>query len=80
MATLTIKNLPNSLHKHLKQSGARHRRSANSEVITYLEKALTGDRVAPQVILRRARALRDATPRLFVTEEDLREAKNEGRL
>ncbi|MHB8652809.1 MAG: FitA-like ribbon-helix-helix domain-containing protein [Terriglobia bacterium] len=79
MGTLTIKNIPEKLRKRLKESAAQHRRSINSEAITCLEKALVGGRVDPREFLERARALRERTPNIFLTEEDLRTAKNEGR-
>ena len=37
MATLTIKNVPEKLHKRLKESAAQHRRSINSEAILALK-------------------------------------------
>jgi antitoxin FitA len=80
MATLTIKNVPVKLHRRLKQSAAEHRRSLNSEVISCLERVLISRRIDPEEFLTRARVLRDRTPRLHVTEEDLRRAKDEGRL
>ena len=81
MATLTIRNIPEGLYARLKQSAKRHRRSVNNEVIVYLKQALTKRRrVARQGFLERARALRESTPRLFVTAEELREAKKWGRL
>jgi antitoxin FitA len=80
MATLTIKNVPKKLHQRLKQSAAEHRRSLNSEVIARLESVLISRRIDPQEFLARARALRERTPGLRVTEEDLRQAKSEGRL
>ena len=80
MATLTIKNVPEKLHRRLKQSAAEHRRSMNSEAIACLERVLISRRIDPQEFLARARAIRERTPGLHVTEEGLRQAKNEGRL
>ena len=80
MATLTIKNVPEKLHQRLKESAAQHRRSINSEAISCLEKVLVSTRVDPQVFLAEVRALRKRMPRMYVTEEFLRAAKNEGRL
>jgi plasmid stability protein len=79
MATLTIKNIPEKLRQRLKESAAQHRRSMNGEAISCLEKALVGNRVDAEDFLARARALRARTPRVFVTERDLRVAKNQGR-
>jgi plasmid stability protein len=79
MATLTIKNIPEKLRKRLKKSAAQHRRSINGEAIICLEKVLVGNRVDPQDFLAQVRSLRARMPRVFVTERDLRVAKNQGR-
>jgi antitoxin FitA len=79
MATLTIKNIPEKLRRRLKESAARHRRSVNREAITCLEKVLMPDRVDAREFLEKARALRERSPRIFLTEKFLREAKSEGR-
>jgi antitoxin FitA len=79
MATLTIKNIPEKLRKRLKKSAAQHRRSINGEAIICLEKVLVGNRVDPEDFLAQVRSLRARMPRVFVTERDLRVAKNQGR-
>jgi plasmid stability protein len=79
MATLTIKNIPEKLRERLKESAAQHRRSINGEAISCLEKALVGSRVEPEEFLAQVRSLRARMPRVFVTERDLRAAKNRGR-
>jgi plasmid stability protein len=79
MATLTIKNIPEKLRQRLKESAAQHRRSVNGEAISCLEKALVSDRVDPEDFLLQVRSLRARMPRVFVTERDLRVAKNQGR-
>ena len=79
MATLTIKNIPERLRQRLKESAARHRRSINVEAISCLEKALVGDRVDPEELLARVRALRARMPKVFLTQRGLRAARNQGR-
>lgn len=79
MARLTIKNVPEKLYKRLKESATVHRRSLNSEVISCLEKALAPHCVDPQEFLAGVRAMRKRMPRLYLTEEFLCAAKNEGR-
>jgi plasmid stability protein len=79
MARLTIRNVPEKLHKRLKESAAQHRRSVNSEVICCLEKVLVAHRVDPQEFLAEVDALRKRMPRMDLTEKFLRAAKNEGR-
>jgi plasmid stability protein len=80
MATLTIKNIPEELYDRLKGSAVQHRRSLNSEVIVCLEKALGSRLIDPEAFLAEVRAHRKTISRVFVTDEDLRAAKNEGRL
>jgi plasmid stability protein len=79
MATLTIKNVPEKLHKRLKESAAQHRRSINSEAISCLEKVLGAHRVDPREFLAEVDAMRKRMPYVNLTEEFLRAAKNEGR-
>jgi plasmid stability protein len=79
MATLTIKNIPEKLRERLKESAAQHRRSINGEAISCLERALIGNRLEPEEFLAQVRSLRARMPRVFVTERDLRLAKNQGR-
>jgi plasmid stability protein len=80
MATLTIKNIPEKLRQRLKESAAQHRRSINGEAISCLEKALVGNRLDPEDFLAQACSLRARMPQVFVTERELRVAKNQGRL
>jgi plasmid stability protein len=80
MATLMIKNIPDELYERLKHSAARHRRSVNSEVIVCLEKVLASSLVDPATFLASIRTLRQTISMVFVTKEDLRAAKDEGRL
>jgi antitoxin FitA len=80
MATLTIKNIPAAVYEQLKQRAARHRRSVNREVIVCLEKVLGSRSVDPAAFLTSLRARREHISTVFVTEEDLRAAKDEGRL
>ena len=79
MATLTIKNVPEKLRERLRESAAQHRRSINGEAISCLERALIGNRLDPEDFLAQVRSLRARMPRVFVTERDLRAAKNQGR-
>jgi plasmid stability protein len=80
MATLTIKNIPDEVYEQLKQRAARHRRSVNSEIIVCLETVLGSRVVDPATALTSVRALRETLSSVFVTEEELRAAKEEGRL
>jgi plasmid stability protein len=79
MATLTIKNVPEELHKRLKENAVRNRRSINSEAITCLEAVLQGKRMDPREFLAHVDARRKRTPGMYITEEFLRAAKDAGR-
>ncbi len=80
MPTLTIKKLPARLHARLKKQAAEHRRSVNSEAIECLERALIDPSLNPEEFLAQVRAIRERNRRIFVTDKDLRKAKNWGRL
>ena len=79
MATMTLKNVPDDLYARLKERAERHRRILNSEAIHCLESALGSERVDPRSLLARARALRERSADLFVTERELRDARDAGR-
>ncbi len=80
MATLTIKNLPDQLYAQLKARAAEHRRSINSEAILAVERALTeasaGDPANLLATLRRSRARLKG---VYLTDKDLRAARESGR-
>ena len=80
MATMTIKNLPEELYDALKGQAERHRRSINSEAIVCLERALRSSRIAPELLVTQARELRARTADLYVTDDQLRSARDEGRV
>jgi plasmid stability protein len=80
MATLTIKNIPDELYEQLKQSATRHRRSVNNEVIVCLENVLRSRSVDSATFRSSISALRKNISTVFVTDDDLRAAKDEGRL
>ena len=80
MATLTIKNLPDKLYAQLKARAAEHRRSLNSEAILAVEQALTEARLPdPVKILADLRRGRARLKGLYLTDTDLRAARERGR-
>lgn len=79
MPTITIKNIPPELYAKLKESAEKNRRSINSEVIMCIEKAVTSQQMDTDMILERARILREKTSAYRLTEEEITQAKNEGR-
>lgn len=80
MATLTIKNLPDNIYAALRQTAERHRRSINSEAIVRLERSLLPVKLGVEEELARIRELRSTLGDIYLTDEDLEIAKNEGRL
>jgi plasmid stability protein len=77
--TLTIKGIPDSLYRQLKERAAEHRRSLNSEVIVCLEQAIAVSVPDSSATLAKADVLRAKlrVPRL--TEARLRATKAAGR-
>lgn len=67
--TITLKNVPPELHRSLKESAKRHKRSLNQEAIHFLETALLPDQgYAPGP--RQAPSLR-SVGKILVSSEDL---------
>ncbi len=79
MTTFTIKNIPTDLYGLLKQSAEANRRSINSEIIVCIEKAVSSRRVEIETILVKARELRGITQNYLLTEDEITQAKIEGR-
>jgi len=79
MPTLTIKRIPADLYEKIKKSAHEHRRSVNSEVIFYLERALRGRRIDPEVLLARVEALQSQVSLSPLTDEMLHQVKQAGR-
>jgi len=79
MPTLTLKKVPEGLYRRLKERAATHRRSLNGEAIVCLEEVLEHKPFEPQSWLREVQTLRRRTAPLFVTDEDLRKAREHGR-
>ncbi len=79
MADLTIKNLPDEVHQRLKEVAARNWRSLNSEITHRLEGSLGVGPLDPERLLARARAVRERQSLPYLTDEDLRVARESGR-
>ena len=79
MATITIRNVPEDLHERLKVRAAQNRRSLNAEVLHALEQTVQVVREDPATYLDRIRSLRKKTSKLRLTDELLREARDQGR-
>ena len=80
VATLTIKNLPDPLYAQLKARAAENRRSLNSEAILVVEHALTDMRADdPTKLLTALRRSRARLTGVYVTDKELRSARDSGR-
>jgi len=78
-ATITIKNMPDDLHRDLKASAARHQRSLNREIITILEEKMHPRIHMPEEVLADIHALRERFKDFRMTDEEIDQAKKEGR-
>ncbi len=59
MPTITLKNVPEELHRRLKERAARHHRSLNREAIHCLEEAVTDEQPPADDLLARIRQIRE---------------------
>ena len=76
--TITIKNIPQTMHQALKERAKAHGRSLNKEVIATLEGALHATPIDAEAISRRARVVRE-TMGIYMTEQELKAFKEAGR-
>lgn len=67
--TITLKNVPPELHRSLKESAKRHKRSLNQEAIHVLETSLFGDQ-GGRSSLRQPPPVR-SVGRILVAQKDL---------
>ncbi|MBM4439499.1 MAG: Arc family DNA-binding protein [Candidatus Rokubacteria bacterium] len=79
MATLTIKNVPDSVVRRLKARAERHRRSLNSEVIDILASAGQATPIDVGGMLARARATRLIAEDAKLSPKQLKAWINSGR-
>ena len=80
MATITIKDIPDELYEKLKETAKLHRRSINSEVIMCIESAITSRRLTPDKTIALAREIRKMTAGVPISDEDLSNAIDTGRI
>ena len=66
MATVTVRNLPDEVHRALRVRAATHGRSTEAEIRCILESA-----VRPSQRLRLGTALAELSQRVGLTDEDL---------
>jgi len=78
MVTITLKDVPASVHKALKARAKARGRSLNKEIIATLEETMHGSRIDPGALSNHARAVRESMS-VYLTERDLGKLKNAGR-
>ncbi len=79
MASITVRNIPDLVYERLRERAATHRRSLNNEIVACLEQSLTRRPVDPATFAARLRPLHEKTAALPLTDDLLRQAKEEGR-
>jgi len=78
MATITVKDLPEKLHRQLKARALQQHRSLNSQIIEILEAATSPRTLDPEALLARATKLRERVGGRL-TDSDLSAFLNVGR-
>lgn len=75
---ITIKGIPDEVYAKLKRQAELHHRSVNSEVIWYLKQTVQSSRIDPELIIARARKLKEKA-KGSLTMQQIQEAIDEGR-
>ncbi|NBC18140.1 MAG: Arc family DNA-binding protein [Bacteroidetes bacterium] len=76
--TLTVRNVPPSLHARLKRRAKEHRRSLNSEVLAVLEEAVGEKATDRESLIDRIKQRRAALPTMTWGPEELKRQMREG--
>ena len=82
MASLQIDNIPDSLLRRLREAAARSGRTINEQVVESLKGALEvvrRDRVWVEERLAAAAALRKSMAGVWITDDEIRAARDEDR-
>ncbi len=81
MPTITLKNVPPNLHRKLKDQATHNFRSLNSEILACLTQSLESGSGDVEQVIADARSARTALAAqgVWVTDADIRRARDEGR-
>jgi plasmid stability protein len=79
MPAITVKNIPDDLYEHLKESAAANHRSLNREIIACIENAVGSRAFDPEAVLKQASRLRNKWRGPSVTDAQFTKAKRAGR-
>ena len=83
MASLTIHNIPDDLLKKLEHSALENNRTVDEEAVNWLSTIEVRDppeKPPAKEIIKELREFRKQTSHIYVKEEDLNRAKQDGRL
>lgn len=78
MYAITVKNIPEDIHKFLKNMAKINHRSLNNEIIYCLEKYTKIVKIDSVYLMKKARDTRSKIKHKF-SDEEIQNAKNEGR-
>ncbi len=78
MLTITLKDIPTRLHRELKARARSHGRSLNREIIQSLESSVYSQPVDAEQLFRDILIVREKITG-YLTDEDLKRFKSEGR-
>ena len=80
MPDITVRGVPDHLHQELKSAASRNHRSLNGEILSRLmESSVSPRHRDTKALLDRIKELRESVGPIEISEEDLREMRNEGR-
>lgn len=79
MPAVTVKNIPQNIYRQLKKAAANNRRSINSEIIFRIECSLQSQRLDPNLLIIKARQLRERTASFPISDDEFNNAKAAGR-
>ena len=79
MPRIVRAEVPERLHREIQQAAARNRRSVNAEILVRLEESFGHRSVHIEKLLERIRRRRQSMGALDLSDEVLRQMKDEGR-
>jgi plasmid stability protein len=79
MPTITVRNVPDHIHQHLKQRAKEHRRSLNQEVLQVLEDTVVESPPSDSQAVRQACAAeQERTPSWRMDPREMKRTMREG--
>ena len=79
MSRIVLAGVPERLHREIQQAAARNHRSVSTEILVRLEESFGHRSVHVEELLERIRRRRQSMGALDLSDEVLRQGKNEGR-